>query len=451
MTTHKAISMTEGKPAILLLQFALPIVIGNLFNQVYNMVDSAVLGHWVSASALASVGVTNAPTQLFMSLAMGMTNATGILVAQYFGAKDDQKASASIANSMYVNLGVAAATIVISLFLTQPILLLLHTPVSLLKNAVLYMRILLCGLLPVTVYYTCFSVLRSLGDTRTPLLFLVFSSLLNMGLDLVFVIVFGLGVAGVAAATVVAQLVSAVLCMVYAFRQIPYFRMAWRYRRPNRHLIGKSLRLGIPVGIQFSLTHISNTIIQRAVNGFGESVITAFTVTSRVETLAQQPLFALATAQATYAAQNTGAGKIDRLKQGLQSTFAIIAAYSAILLALFWFGGKQLMRLFVCDSDVIAIGATGIRISGCFFLAFGIIQMLRNLLNGVGDANYALFSGVVEITGRVVLVMILMSIPRISRWSIWLANGLSWVITSVFTWVRYKRGKWAQKSLITDD
>ena len=447
MTKFKTKSMTEGKPVLLLLQFALPIVLGNIFNQVYNMVDSAVLGHWVSANALASGGLTNAPSQFFMSLAMGMTNGTGILISQYFGAKNDRKVAASIANAMYVNMSMAILTLILSFIFTQPILLLLHTPAPLLGDAVLYMQIHLCGLLPVTVYYTCFAVLRSLGDTKTPLLFLVFSSLLNIGLDLLLVIAFDMGVMGVALATVAAQTVSASLCAIYAFRRVSYFRDAWRYRRPDKHLIAQSLRVGIPVGFQFSLTHISSSVIQRVVNGFGTNVITAFTMTSRVEALAQQPLFGIATAQATFAGQNTGAGRPDRLRQGLRATFGLILAYSAALLVVFWFGGSLLMRMFVDEPEIIAIGAVGIRISGCFFLALGAIQMFRNMLNGVGDASYALFNGVVEIGSRVILVFALSSIPAVSQWSIWLANGLAWVVTSAFAFVRYRTGGWKRKAL----
>ena len=386
----KTIDMTQGKPSKLLVSFALPVLIGNLFQQLYTLVDRVIVGQFVGANAFSTVGATNALSMMFMSMCMGTAIGTGVVVSQYFGAKDEENTAKAIMNGAYVNVIVAVIMTIIALLATRPILILLNTPVTLMDDASAYMMVFMGGLLAVAAYYTPFSILRALGDSRTPLIFLAFCSVLNIILDLIFVIPLGMGVIGAAIATVMAQAIAAVLCIAYAIRKIPQFKMALNYRKPEGRLIIQTLKIGIPTGFQYSLMYISTIILQRVVNGFGESVIGAFTANSQMELLVQQMYAALGTAIVTYTGQNIGAGESQRVKQGMKSAMGISGIISVILIAVFWLGGDLIMRIFVPDAEIIYLAARGIRITSLFFMALGVVQVLRYLLNGAGDSVYAL-------------------------------------------------------------
>lgn len=444
----KTMDMTQGKPAKLLMQFALPILIGNLFQQLYTVADRVIVGQFVGASAFSSVGATNALSMMFMSMCMGTAIGTGVVVSQYFGAKDDKNTAAAIINGAYVNIIVAVIMTAVALFTTEPILRLLNTPESLMTDAVAYMRVFMAGLLAVAAYYTPFSILRALGDSKTPLIFLAFASVLNIVLDIIFVVPFGMGVVGAAIATVMAQAIAAILCILYAYKKVPQFKDSLHYAKPDMRLVKQTVKVGIPTGFQYALMYISTIVLQRVVNGFGESIIGAFTSTSQMELLVQQIYAALGTAMVTYTGQNMGAGKTDRIKMGMRSAMIISAAASMALIAVFWIGGKMIMSIFVSDAGIISLAASGIRITSMFFMALGVVQILRYLLNGAGDSVYALVNGIVEIIARIGFAFVLTAIPFIGMWGIWLTTGLTWLITALFAIWRYRSGAWKAKSLV---
>lgn len=444
----KTIDMTEGSPAKLLLRFALPVFAGNLFQQLYTLVDRIIVGQFVGANAFSAVGATNSLSMMFMSMCMGTAIGAGVVVAQYFGARDEKNTVAAIANGAYINIIVAVIMTVVAVFTTEPILILLNTPDALLKDAVDYMRVFMGGLIAVSAYYTPFSILRALGDSKTPLFFLAFASVLNIVLDLIFVVPFGMGVVGAAIATVMAQAIAAVFCITYAYRKVPQFREAFHQAKPDKRLLKQTLRIGLPTGFQYSLMYISGIVLQRVVNGFGESVIGAFTATSQMETLVQQIYAALSTSMVTYTGQNAGAGKTGRIRQGMKSAMLISAVISIGLLAVFWLGGRLIMSMFVPDTDIISLATAGIRITSLFFMALGVVQVLRYLLNGAGDSIYALINGIVEIIARIGFAFALTAIPAIGMWGIWLTTGLTWVITALFAAWRYYGGAWMKKSLV---
>ena len=444
----KTIDMTKGSPTKLLIQFAIPILIGNLFQQIYTLVDRIIVGQFVGDTAFAAIGATNALSMMFMSMCMGAAIGTGVVVSQYFGAKDEKRTAASIANGSYACIAITVIMTVIALIATKPMLLLLNTPQSIMDDALVYMYIFMGGLLAVTAYYAPFSILRALGDSRTPLIFLVVCSLLNIVLDLVFVIGLHAGVAGAAIATVLSEAIAAVGCIVYAFIKVPQFRLAFQYRSIDKGLIEKTMRVGIPTGLQYSLIYISSIILQRVVNGFGESVIGAFTATTQIELLVQQIFFALGAAIVTYTGQNAGAGRQDRISLGIRSAMKISAVVSVMLVVVLWVFGYPIMSVFVSNTEIISIAANGIKITSLFLFASGSVQILRYMLNGVGDSMYALMNGVIEVIARVAFAVSLTAIPFIGVWGIWLTTGLTWVVTAIFAFVRYKRGKWKTKNLI---
>lgn len=444
----KAVDMTKGSPVKLLIQFSIPILIGNLFQQIYTLADRIIVGRFVGDKAFSAIGATNALSMMFMSMCMGAAIGTGVVVSQYFGAKDEKGTAASIANGSYTCILIAIVMTLIALVTTKPILILLNTPQSILSDALTYMYIFMGGLIAVAAYYTPFSILRALGDSRTPLIFLVVCSLLNIVLDLLFVVVFKTGVVGAAAATVISEAIAAVLCIIYAFKKVPQFGQAFIYRRFDKNLIKKTMQVGAPTGLQYALIYVSSIILQRIVNGFGESVIGAFTATTQIELLVQQIFAALGAAIVTYTGQNMGAGKSDRISLGVIAAMKLSAVVSVVLLIIFWLFGHPIMSIFVTNEEIISIAAAGIRITSLFLIALGGVQILRYMLNGAGDSMYALINGVIEVIARVAFAASLTAIPFIGMWGIWLTTGMTWTVTAVFALFRYKHGAWKEKTLV---
>ena len=257
-----------------------------------------------------------------------------------------------------------------------------------------------------------------------------------------------MGVIGAAVATILSQALAAVLCMIYAFSKVPYMKMAVKHSEVDKRMILRTMQIGLPTSAQYALIYVSSIVLQGVVNGFGESTIGAFTAVSQMELLVQQIYAALGAAMVTYTGQNIGAGKIDRVKSGVNAAAAICIAVSAVLLVIFFVFGNCIMRIFVPDAEIIAISSAGIRITSLFFMALGMVQVFRYLLSGAGDSMYSLINGGIEIVARIGLVYLLTAIPVIGMWGIFLTTGLTWLITAVFALVRYKGGAWMDKSLV---
>lgn len=296
--------------------------------------------------------------------------------------------------------------------------------------------------------HTPFSILRALGDSKTPLIFLILCSLLNIVLDIIFVVPLQMGVAGAAIATILSQAIAAVLCLTYAYKKVPYMRMAVKNMKPNKKLIVQTMKVGLPTGVQYSLMYVSTIVLQSVVNGFGESTIGAFTSVSQMELLVQQIYAGLGTSMVTYTGQNIGAGEIERVKLGMRSAMKICAILSVVLLAVFWIGGDLIMTIFVPNQEIISISAKGIRITSLFFMALGTVQITRYLLNGAGDSVYSMMNGGIEIVARIAFVFILTAIPFVGMWGIFITTGLTWLVTALFALWRYKKGAWMKKSFV---
>ena len=440
--------MTEGTPLRLLIAFTIPMLIGNLFQQFYNMVDSIVVGKYVGANALASVGVTGSINFFFFSLSSGIAVGIGIIVSQYFGAGDEKQVQKTIANSVFIILGTAVFMGLIGAVFARQVLVLLSTPMAILDDAVTYMQICCGGLVAVAAYNGISSILRALGDSKTPLIFLVVASVINVVLDLIFVIEFGWSVFGVGLATVISQFVAAVGSILYAYIKIPYFKIPKKYYRLDQDILVRCLRLGLPVALQYSLISISCIAQQWVVNGFGEITVAAFTATGRIEQLVHQPYMSLSTALATFTGQNIGAGKIARVRKGFWTSMKMTAVFSILMLFISVAFAEQIIHIFVDDPAVIAMGAKGLRIISLCYLPLGTIYMTRNILNGAGDVNFSMASGFVEVFGRVGFSKPLTMIPFLGVWGIWITTGLTWTITAVVGFVRYSGGRWKYKSIV---
>lgn len=442
--------MTVGKPTGLLLSFMLPMVVGNIFQQLYNMVDSMIVGQVVGADALAAVGATGSLNFLFFSLCGGMANGVGVVISQHFGAGNDSYVKRAIANAAYIMLAVGSVMGALGMFLSRRVLTFLNTPENILDDATLYMQIMCAGVLAVALYNCISAILRAVGDSKTPLYFLIVASILNIILDLVFVKSFGMGVAGAGIATIIAQLLSGVGSLVFAVFRNPFFKIDKNLMRPDFPIIWQCTRMGVPLAFQTSLIAISCVALQSVVNTFGSVVIAAFTATSRIEQLVQQPYNSLGMAMSTYTGQNIGAGKIERVRAGYRRGLLIMAVFSLMMIPLAQFGGNFIMRLFVSEPEVIAFGSQALKITSWFYLFLGGIYVTRGLLNGAGDAVFAFANGIVEMLGRICLAKPLTLIPSVGVWGVWLATALTWLIAGVFNMSRYLQGNWKKHAVLPE-
>lgn len=443
--------MTVGSPAGHILRFALPLLIGNLFQQFYNMVDSLVVGNFVGANALAAVGACGSMNFLFFSLSSGLAIGIGIIVAQYFGAKDEENIRMTIANSIYVLSAVAILVSVLGIIFSPALLRLLQTPDSIMADSVLYMKTTCAGIVAIAAYNGVASILRALGDSKTPLYFLILASIINVVLDLLFVLRLEWSVFGVALATIIAQAVAAVTCIIYAYVKVPYFRLTAEQLRPQKEIIKRSFVLGIPLALQNSMIAVSCMVLQGVVNTFGETVVAAYTIIGRIEQVVQQPYSSLGAAITTYTGQNVGASKLERVKKGYHQAIIMVLIFSILLLPVCYLFGEQIIGAFVKEPEVIAIGVKALRINSLFYFGLGMIYVPRALLNGAGDTGFAMLNGFTEVACRILYSQVLTRIPALGYWGIWVTTGATWATTAVVCVIRYTKGKWKQKALVKVD
>ncbi len=441
--------MTTGSPTKHILKFALPLLFGNLFQQLYNMVDSMVVGNFVGANALAAVGTCGSMNFLFFSLSSGLAIGIGIIVAQYFGAGDEEGVQSTIANSIYVLVTAALIVSVLGILLSPWLLRLLGTPDAIIGDSITYMRTTCAGIIAIAAYNGVASILRALGDSRTPLYFLIVASIINVVLDLLFVLKFGWGVFGVAIATIIAQAISAISCIVYAYQKVTLFRLGREQLKPDTSIIKNSFRLGVPIALQNSMIAVSCMALQGTVNRFGETVMAAYTISGRIEQLIQQPFGSVATALTTYSGQNIGAGKQERVKQGYRQTTLMVLIFSVVMLPVMYFGGAKIVGAFVKEPEVIALGVKALRITSVCYFGLGMIYVPRAVLNGVGDTGFAMLNGLTEVVCRLGYSQILTRIPVLGYWGIWITTGATWVTTAVVCVLRYVRGKWRGKAVVS--
>ena len=440
--------MTNGSPSKLILKFSIPMLIGNLFQQLYNMVDSIVVGKFVGKDALAAVGATASLMFLIIGLTFGLSVGVSIVISQYFGAKEYDDVRKGFATATYIVVGASIIMGFIGFVSSRFLLELLNTPASIIDQSELYLKIAFAGMLGVACYNGMSAVLRALGDSITPLIFLIIASLLNVGLDLLFVVAFHWGVAGVAIATIISQMVSAIGCITYAMAKVKMLRMPLKDFKPDKDIFRKCIRLGLPVALQNIFVSVSMMAMQGVINGFNEVVIAANTAAMRIEQLVLQPGMSIGAALASFAGQNIGAGKIDRAKKGFVAATRIIIIFSLIMFPLMYFGGEYVMQLFTKKEDIAVaqIGIGAIRITSFFYPAVGMIFITRNFLSGTGDIHIPMIMGFTEIVTRVVFANIL-SI-YIGYQGIWWATALTWFLTSLVGIFRVASGKWKTKSVV---
>ncbi len=444
-------TMTEGSELGQILRFSIPLLVGNIFQQLYNIVDSAIVGKYLGSDKLAAVGSTGSITYLFFALCIGLATGAGILIAQRFGAGDNNAVKRLISNSAYLLLAFGVLVSVVSTFLAEPLLRMLNTPEHLLPDAVAYMQISCSGTVAVAAYNWINSVMRSLGDSRTPLYFLIFASLLNAGLDLLFVVVFQMDVQGAALATIIAQGISAIGSMIFAFKKNPCFKLSREQFSLRPEIFGRCFITGIPIALQNAFVSVSMISLQSTANGFGENVMAAYTASMRVEQLVQQPFASLNVAVSTFAGQNIGAGKPERAVKGYKKSVLAGLAFAVFMLLVFMFFSYNIVGIFVDEPEVLAIGEKALKLTSLFYFPLGLIHITRGMLNGAGDVGFALLNGIAEVVGRIGFAYILVNFTPLAHWSVWWTTCLTWVLTALMSVARYRWGRWRMRLAFEPD
>ena len=432
--------MTVGAPKTLILSFMLPMMMGNIFQQFYNIVDTIIAGRFIDAKALAAVGSTGSTMNLFFALGNGLATGIGILVSQNFGSGDMKSVRKVITNAFVIVSATAIFVGSLGFIFSRPVLTyFLKTPVDILDMAASYMAITCIGFIGTALYNTISYIMRGVGDSKTPLYFLIASSFINVFMDLLFVIAFNMGVVGLALATITAQAISAIGSITYAFLKNPVFRIEKSDWKLDKEIIKKCYALGGSMALQSGLIALSFVILQRVINSFDYMVVAAFTTTSKIENIVNMQFKALQDSLSTFTGQNIGAKKGERVKEGFKSGAMMMAIYAVVMIIVMMLFGDVLVKIFIDakETEIIAFGSRAMKILSCFYLPLGMIYVCRGILNGAGDAMFPLISGIAEMTGRVIFPAFLCSLPFLGAWGLWVSTGVTWTIVGCTALVRY--------------
>lgn len=452
MLRSAAQDMTKGKEASLIIRFALPLLAGNLLQQLYNLADTAIVGKKLGDDALAAVGATGSVTYLFYTLCLGLATGAGIMIAQFFGAGLYQRMRTAIWNSSIVTLIFGILISIVSVWATEPVLRFMQTDPDLMQMSVSYMRIACGGTVAVAAYNWINAVMRAIGDSKTPLIFLAVASVLNVGLDLLFVMVLNTGTEGAAFATVFSQFAAAVSCIVYAFRRTPEIQLKKEDFRIRGEMLLLTLKTGMPIALQSGLISISMSALQRVTNSFRlKPVMAAYTASMRVEQLIQQPFISLNAALATFSGQNVGAGETARAERGLKSGLRISSMIAIVIAVIFWIAGGWIIRCFISGKEAVSIGYFALRTTSLCYIPLGSIHVVRGFLNGAGDTGYAMLNGMAEVVCRIGGAYFMTAVLGMDYRAIWYTTCVTWFVTGLVGWIRYCRGKWRSKALLPDE
>ena len=424
--------MTQGSPMRLILGFAVPLMFGLLFQQFYSMVDAIIVGHYLGVEALAAVGATGSVNFLIIGFCMGVCSGFAIPVAQEFGAKHEQNMRKFVANCVWLSIIFAAVMTVLVVLLCRPILQTMRTPANIINDSYSYIVIIFLGI-PITYLYNMTAaVLRSLGDSRTPVIFLVMAAILNIFLDLMCIIVFHMGVAGAAVATVTSQAIAGLCCLIFMYKKFEILRLSKEEWRWNGQFAGKLCGMGIPMGLQYSITAIGSVILQSAVNGIGSDAVAAVTAGGKMNMFLMCPFDAMGSTMATYSGQNVGAGDLRRVDQGFKSCIILGAVYSVIAATIVYTVGNSLLLLFLDagETEILSNANTFIRINVLFFFFLALVNIVRFMIQGMGYSKLAVFAGAFEMLARGLTGFAL--VPIFGFRAVCFANPLAWIFADMF-------------------
>ena len=429
--------MTSGSPMKIILWFTLPIFIGNVFQQFYNMADAVIVGKFVGNNALAAVGSTGTIMFLINGFVIGMTAGFTVLTAQKFGAGDERGIRKSVTGAAWLSLIVGLILTAAFMVFMKPLLTLMNTPADIFDDAYAYIMIISGGILAQMLYNLLASILRALGNSRVPLYFLILSAVLNIVLDLVFVIVFQMGAAGAAVATIISQGVSGLLCLVYIGKKVQLLRMTKEDWKPQTTLLSAQLKVGIPMALQYSITAIGTMMVQSSLNILGSTLVAAYTAAGKIEQVVTQAYIAMGTTMATYGAQNMGAGDVPRIRQGFKACTIIGIVYSFIAAAFVMTAGKYMTYLFVSEEVGTIMNSVDIYLKcvGIFFIPLAVVNIYRNGIQGLGYGLLPMTAGIAELIGRGVVAVI--AAGQRSYLGVCLASPAAWILAGGLLIVMY--------------
>lgn len=424
--------MTNGSPSKHILGFAVPMLFGMLFQQFYNLVDTIIVGKTLGVEALAGVGATGSINFMIIGFCMGVCNGFVIPVAQCFGAKKPADLRKYVFNGYICSIVFAIVLTLASVIFCRRILIIMNTPADIIDHAYNYIVVIFIGIPTVFLYNMVSGVIRSLGDSKTPVVFLVLSSIINVVLDFFLILVCKMGVAGAGWATVTSQLVSGLTCLIYMYKKYDILKGDKSERVLDRRFITNLCMNGVPMGLQYSITAIGSTILQAAVNTLGSTYVAAMTAGSKMFNFTCCPFDALGSTMATYAGQNLGAAKIKRLGQGVRSAMIIGSIYSVLSLIALYFTTDYIALLFVNASEttIIALTRQFILASACFYIPLTGVNVVRFCIQGMGFSVFAISAGILEMIGRAFAAIIL--IPSIGFMGACLASPIAWIAADAF-------------------
>ncbi len=447
--------MTAGNPLRCLIMFSTPLLIGNFAQQLYSTVDSIIVGHFVGDNALAAVGASGPVLNLLLVLFIAVSTGAGIIVSQYFGAKDRQELSLQVGNALVLILIMSIISTILGLLVARPLMALLKTPEALFEMACQYLTIIFAGLTASAFYNIVSGILRGMGDAISPLLYLLVACFLNIILDYVFVVYYGWAVMGVAVATIISQAVSAVLCILRLCRMKDVLDINRTTVRFSKERTKQLLKLGLPSGLTQGIFSMAMVMVQALTNSFGEMVVACATVIMRVDGFAVLPNFTFGMTTTTFVGQNIGANRLDRVDQGSKAAFRLSMAVSAVLITAILIFGRTLMSMFTSTEAIINLGAHALRVLALGYMAMGVTQVYGGIMRGAGDTMPSMWiSIVVTVLFRVPMAYLLAALTRSPEWpngspdSLYFSLLAAWVFGAIFTYLWYRRGGWRNKSVI---
>ena len=425
-------NMTEGHPLKLIMMFALPLLLGNLFQQTYNIVDTAIVGQTLGANALAAVGATSSVQFLVLGFCIGISCGFGIPIAQAFGGNNLKRMRDYIYHSIILTIIIGVILTVGCCLLCMTIIHILQIPTEIASRSYIYLLIIFIGLPCTLLYNLCSSILPSVGDSRTPFMFLAFSACLNIILDLFCIIILKLDVAGAALATIVSQGISGILCLIYMKKRFTVLHLEKENKVIKSPMVKNMLIMGVPMGLQYSITAIGSMVMQGANNSLGATYMSAFAAAVKIKQLALCPFDALATAASTFASQNYGAKKFDRIKKSVIQTVIVGIVYGIIAGLLLIVFGRTASLLFISSkySAVLDASAKYLCYMGYFYWVLSILNVCRQTTQGIGYSGLAIFSGVVEMIARCFVSLVFVPIAGFT--AICCADQTAWIVAAIY-------------------
>ena len=440
---------TTGSETQHILRFATPMLIGDIFQQLYNVVDSIIVGRFIGDKALAAVGASFPVIFVIIALVLGIGIGSTVVISQYFGARNFDMVKRA-ANTIYIFLLISGVVVTaIGLMASGAIFRMLHLPEELMKPAMTYLNIFMLGMVVMFAFNAIASILRGIGDSKTPLYFLLISTLTNVGLVLLFVVKFRWGIAGAAWATVISQVVAFIIALIYLNHSQHMLSINLRTMKFDRQIFRQIVKIGLPTGIQQTMVALGSMAMMGIVNSFGTTVIAAFTVASRLDALIATPIMDFAAALSGFVGQNIGANKVDRVKRGLRSTLKISISFCVVNIAIILIFGHSLMGIFTKSSDVIAIGYQYLLVVSLFYIIFAVMFSINGLLRGVGAAVVPMYITLLSLwIFRIPLAYLLSKTFGMGALGIWWSIPIGWTMGAIAAVAYYRHGSWKNKSLV---